>query len=491
MKKFITLPILSLAVAAVASAPATLDVKTAQSIANRVITPDQLKGFLTFIASDALQGRNTPSPGLDSAAEFLAYNLARWGAKPGGDNGTFFQKIKLTRSSIDASATSLTVGGNSFKQGVDLAITSGTGSVIAQGVYIAKEIGNTNVEGKVVILGEQADMSEMRKASEKGAVAVLSDIGDAGPVWESMIKPREKSFTMEGGDGKKAPLRGFILHKTLSKILPDLKDTDSVRPLTGTVSLDVVGKTEIAMTQNVVAIVEGSDPVLKKEYVALGAHYDHIGTRPGGSGDTIYNGADDDGSGTSGALGIAEAALSTAQRPKRSLLFVWHCGEEKGLWGSAYFSKNPTVPISSVVAQLNMDMIGRSRAVGDTKKINEDLTGGNAIYVIGTTMMSSRLGELVKSVNKSFLNLNYDAKYDSPDDPNRFFYRSDHYNYAKVGIPICFWFDGVHEDYHGLGDEVSKIDFNKMSKVSRTVFVTAVAVANEPTRPKVDKPLDR
>ena len=254
----------------------------------------------------------------------------------------------------------------------------------------------------------------------------------------------------------------------------------------------IVASKDYAMTRNVVAIVPGADPKLKEEYVAFGCHYDHVGMNPNLPGpDKIYNGADDDGSGTVAVLNIAKAFATSAAKPKRSLLFVWHCGEEKGLWGSDYYNKHLTVPKGSIVSQLNIDMIGRSRKAGDTDPRNKSLTGPNSIYVIGTTMMSTRLGEIVHGVNSKYLGLDYNKLYDDPKDPNQFFYRSDHYNYAKNGIPICFWFDGEHEDYHQLGDEVSKIDFTKMEKIARTVFLTGVTVANEPVRPAVDKPLNR
>jgi Zn-dependent M28 family amino/carboxypeptidase len=242
-------------------------------------------------------------------------------------------------------------------------------------------------------------------------------------------------------------------------------------------------------TQNVVAVFEGSDPVLKNEYVAVGAHYDHVGVGVPVNGDAIYNGADDDGSGTTAILAMAEALAKTSPRPKRSVLFVWHCGEEKGLWGSQYFTQFPTLPLASIVTQLNIDMIGRSRQEGDTTPANKELSGPNEIYVIGSKMMSTELGALSERVNASFLNLNFNYKYDDPADPNRFFFRSDHFNYAQKGIPIIFYFDGVHEDYHRPGDEVSKIDFQKMEKVTRTVYLTLWEIANSPQRPRVDKQL--
>jgi Zn-dependent M28 family amino/carboxypeptidase len=147
------------------------------------------------------------------------------------------------------------------------------------------------------------------------------------------------------------------------------------------------------------------------------------------------------------------------------------------------------VPIDRIVAQLNVDMIGRSRAPGDSTPANAVLTGPAEIYVIGSKMMSSELGELSEKVNRGYLNLLFNYKYDDPNDPQRFFFRSDHYHYAKKGIPIIFYFSGVHEDYHRVSDEVSKIDFTKMEKVARTIYATAIALADAPTRPVVDRKL--
>src|SRR5262249_13443924 len=255
------------------------------------------------------------------------------------------------------------------------------------------------------------------------------------------------------------------------------------------VTINVAVKTEHPPTQNVVAVWEGGDPVLKNEYVALGAHYDHIGICAPGTSDPICNGADDDGSGTTALLGMAEALSRAKQRPKRSVLFVWHCGEEKGLWGSRYFTEYPTIPLDHIVTQLNIDMIGRSKGANDTNPRDKELSGPNQVYVIGSKMMSTELGEITDRVNKSYLNLQYDFRYDDPNDPNRFFFRSDHFNYARKGIPIVFFFDGVHEDYHRPGDEPQKIDYVKMQNVARTVYLILWDVANLAKRPVVDKQL--
>jgi Zn-dependent M28 family amino/carboxypeptidase len=256
------------------------------------------------------------------------------------------------------------------------------------------------------------------------------------------------------------------------------------------VGVSVVVKSDTVYTQNVVGVLEGSDPVLKNEYVAVGAHYDHVGMNPFAIGpDKIYNGADDDGSGTVAVMSIAEA-FAKGPKPKRSMLFIWHAGEEKGLWGSEYYVNHPTVPISSIVTGLNIDMIGRAQSAADIANAkNKNLPKNNEVFLIGSKMMSTELGEVSESVNKSFLNMSFNYKYDDPNDPEQYFYRSDHFNYAKKGIPIIFYMDGDHDDYHQLSDSVEKIDFENLEKIARTVMATGWELANRPTRVKVDKPL--
>lgn len=253
------------------------------------------------------------------------------------------------------------------------------------------------------------------------------------------------------------------------------------------VNIAVALKTSPVMTQNVIAVLEGSDPVLKNEYVAIGAHYDHVGIGTPVNGDAIYNGADDDGSGTVAVLSLAEAFVR-GPRPKRSMLFIWHCGEEKGLWGSQYFTENPTIPIGQVITQLNIDMIGRTKKENDVPA-NQPLPKPGEVFLIGSKLMSTDLGEVSEAVNKSYLNLSFNYKYDDPKDPEQFFYRSDHYNYAKKGIPIIFYMDGVHEDYHRPSDSIEKIDYQNMEKVTRTIYATGWELANRAARPRVDKPL--
>jgi Zn-dependent M28 family amino/carboxypeptidase len=224
---------------------------------------------------------------------------------------------------------------------------------------------------------------------------------------------------------------------------------------------------------NVVSVVRGTDPKLNKTYVAYGAHYDHIGIQPAVNGDSIANGADDDGSGSMAMLAIARRLV--ASPPRRSALLVWHVAEEKGLLGSAYFTEHPTVPIDSVVAQLNADMIGRNAP--------------DQLYIVGPSAapngQSRLLGSIVDSVNamlpRPFV---IDRELDAPDHPEQIYQRSDHYNYARRGVPIVFFTTGLHADYHRVSDAPSKIDYAKLARVANLIFETGEAVGNRATRPR-------
>ena len=505
------------------------------------ITSDQLKDYLYFVASDEMEGRDTPSRGLDTTAKFIATLLSRWGVKPAGEDGTYFQKIVLKRNAIDPANSFVQIGGEKYPYGVDYYRYPGSTAETVSGPLVyagngwvvkAKNINpfeGIDVKGKIVLLlgegqggrgtlipmpsGITADDLKGEKgvdwsdgvtyAKNHGAAAVVvlpSPAIAAG--WGNL-----RQFLGRGGlrPEKLQPTGGMSVALPTYVISPHAAEAvfagEAANPMTGPAKsfelnaskqfgITTITKAETLMTQNVVGLIEGSDPVLKKEMVAVGAHYDHVGTNPNAPGtDKIWNGADDDGSGTVSILSMAEALAKSPKKPKRSVLFVWHCGEEKGLWGSEYFNKFPTVNIKDVTAQLNIDMIGRSRKPDDTNPKNKDLSGQNEVFVIGSVMMSSTLGSVVNGINSAYLKLDYNTKYDDPKDTNRFFFRSDHFNYALNGIPITFWFDGVHEDYHQPGDEPQKIDYPKMEKIARTIFLTMWELADLKQRPAVDKQL--
>jgi hypothetical protein len=502
------------------------------------INAAQMKDYLTFIASDVMEGRDTPSRGLDVTAQFLAMNLARWGLKPAGDEGTFFQKIALSKDLVDRAETKVQLNSQMltfsddyipFPRSADVAaplVFAGNGWFIkSKNVDAYKGI---DPKGKIAIIFSPPDglprgvsrtdltgkrgedwMDPGEYARKQGVVGIvivpdfqylanwdrnrtrLTDRGittvtkfqtQAGPALPGIVAAPRLTNALFQGEPQNAT---SLFESAYGGQFPEAFELRPEKKL----SINIKVKSDTAGTQNVVAVFEGSDPVLKNEYVALGAHYDHVGVGAAVNGDAIYNGADDDGSGTTALLAIAEALAKAPIKPKRSVLFVWHAGEEKGLWGSRYFVEYPTIPLASIVTQINIDMIGRSKKVGDTNPRNKDLSGPAEVYVIGSKMMSTELGELTDAVNKQYLNIAYDYRYDDPNDPNRFFFRSDHYNYARKGIPIVFFFDGEHEDYHRPGDSADKIDYQKMEKVTRTVYMMLWEVANRPTRPKVDKQL--
>jgi Zn-dependent M28 family amino/carboxypeptidase len=503
-----------------------------------LITAAQLRDYLTFIASDEMEGRDTPSRGLDTTAKFIAMNLSGWNLKPAGDDGTYFQKIGLRRDTIDTAQTWVKVNGQSLAIGEDFIPFPRTGNLSGQLVFAGngwfikskKMDAYRGIDGKgkiAIIFGSPdglpkgasgSDLSGKRGedwmdpgeyARKQGVVGIVlvpdfqflanwdrnrQRINDRGITMVEKFQPQSSG-----------QVPGIVASPRLTNLLfqaekqnassifeaaygAEMPDPFELNP-EKKMSIAVAAKSDHTSTQNVVAVFEGSDPVLKDEYVALGAHYDHIGIGVPVNGDTIYNGADDDGSGTTALLAIAGALAYAPSRPKRSVLFVWHAGEEKGLWGSRYFTEYPTIPLNRIVTQINIDMIGRSKKDGDTNPRNKELSGPNEIYVIGSKMMSTELGELSEAVNKNYLNLSYNYRYDDPKDPNRFFFRSDHFNYARKGIPIVFFFDGEHEDYHRPGDSPDKIDYQKMEKVARTVYMTLWEVASRPMRPKVDKQL--
>ena len=237
----------------------------------------------------------------------------------------------------------------------------------------------------------------------------------------------------------------------------------------------LLGQKKKIKGENVLGYIEGTD--LKDELIVVTAHYDHLGKHDS----LIFNGADDDASGTAAAMEIAEAfilAKKEGSGPRRSVLIMAVSGEEKGLLGSKYYTDHPIYPLEKTVANFNIDMIGR---IGDFH------THSNYVYLIGSDMLSTELHDISEAVNKEYIGLDLDYTFNKEDDPNRYYYRSDHYNFAKNNIPVIFYFNGIHEDYHKPTDTIEKIDFDKIKKITRLIFLTAWEVANKDTRLVVDK----
>ncbi len=501
------------------------------------ITESKLYTYLSYIASDALEGRDTPSRGLDSAAHYIARHLKSWGYTPVGDSGTYFQYIPLVRNRLSGATATVSVGDRTFEYGKDFIAQSNPGSVSANAVFVnagyiirAKNINpyeGLDVKGKVIIaLGAYPKGISARDFKGKAGVDYDTPLnygkthGAAGVIVMPSVRAlrdwneKKISEVVNGTvfvpalkkEGEIDPIPYvtasphlidaiFEGENTGVASMSDRASAENVKPFelrsSKKISLSLSVMTDTLMTQNVVAVLEGSDKTKKNEYIAFGAHYDHLGVRHEPvNGDSIYNGADDDGSGTVGLIAMAEA-YAAGPRPKRSLLFVWHTGEEKGLWGSKFFVKYPVVPLTSIVAQLNMDMIGRSRQDSGSASVTEDFSAPGEIYSIGSRMMSTELGLLNEQVNGAVSNFRLNYKFDDPNDPHRLFYRSDHYSYAKNGIPIVFYFDGIHSDYHKVTDEIDKIDFTKLTMATKTICALGWKIANLPHRLVVDKQFDR
>ena len=478
------------------------------------ITPGELRMHLEFLASQELGGRYTLSPSFAIAARYIATRLEAYGFKGAGEHGDFLQTFQVVSAKPDTAKSSLeiTTGGktSSYHFG-DFYVGGGNGPAEGEVVFVGSGISSPaqkhddyagmDVKGKIVLFVPGApagiDASKLEEnesgqgaAKAHGAVGVLQvppqrflEIMN-GKGFQERAAGRENVRLARDSDGNLPTLTlgPALAENVLSAAGLDLKNVyemsrkGKLQPK----KMDMSVKMEASMqltritTQNVAGILEGTDAVLKNEYVVFSAHYDHLKTGANGE---IYPGADDDGSGTTAILTIAHAM--SLERPKRSVLVMFHAGEELGLLGSEYNTDYaPVVPLDKMVADLNIDMIGRSKPAGDNDTADEHLTDANSVYLVGSNRISQELHQLSENTNSQFQKMKLDYYYNDPDNPERIYYRSDHWNYAKHGIPVIFYFDGVHVDYHKPTDTVDKIDFAKMTKITRLVFETGWRIAN-------------
>ena len=494
--------------------------------ATESINVRDLRKHLEFLASDELGGRYTISPSNRIAARYLATQLESYGYRGAAHDGSFFQKVPLGYRSVDGTKSLLTLTAegttqefkyyDSFASEVPIN-TDVQGELVFAGYGISSparhydDYKNIDVRGKIVVLvnGEpEALKSTKLKPDEVGQSAAISH----GAV--AMIRLLPAQFTAQweqakyffhqqnlglpplpGPGGKLLPVVSpspqlvGVLARVMGKdasylISPAGKAIESMA-LKATASIKVAVEVKDAPpAQNVAGILEGSDPKLKDEFVVFSAHYDHLKTSDSGE---VFNGADDDGSGTVGVLDIAQA-FAIGPRPRRSILIIFHTGEELGLFGSEYNADyDPVVPMEKLVADFNIDMIGRSRPEGDNDPRDRYLTDKNSIYIIGSDKLSTELHRLNEETNSETAKMRFDYTYNDERHPERFYYRSDHYNYAKHGVPIIFYFTGVHRDYHQTTDDVDKIDFEKMERIDRMIFAVGYRVANLDHRVVVDK----
>lgn len=498
---------------------------TPPSTAVKDINSTELREHLAFLASPELGGRYTLSPSLSIAARYLATRLQAWGYKPGGDNGGYFQHFPLVSSKPKPDDCSLTVTQNgstaTYKFGDFFSQDAKDGAADGQIVFVGYGISSPeqkhddyagqDVKGKIVLLlgdGDpkgvdrsrlKDDESGEQAARAHGAVGVIALPAGRflrfmkNPQFKERMATRESVRLQETVDGTLpsivlAPDAAEKIVAAFGMKFDELMDraskSEELQPkvLNATAKFNVAVDATKATAQNVVGILEGSDPKLKDQYVTFSAHYDHLETRNG----QIYPGADDDGSGTAAVLTIAHALADT--HPKRSLMIIFHAGEELGLLGSRYNTDyKPAVPLNQIVTDLNIDMIGRSKPAGDTNDLDKNLTDANTVYLVGADRISKELNQISEQTNRDFERLSLNYLYDDPRNPERIYYRSDHWNYAKHGIPIIFYFDGTHVDYHQPTDTIDKIDFEKMTKITRLVLETGWRLANMDHRVAVDQ----
>jgi hypothetical protein len=486
------------------------------------ITVDELKSHLFEIAGDEYEGRNTGDEGQKKAARYIADEFASIGAKP-VVNGSYFQEFPLrTERTVKAS---MMCGDATYSYYEDFYFFPGfeveelSGDVVFAGYGIKtdeyNDYADIDVKGKILLVldGEpmvndtlslitgqgrsewSGDWRLKRDlAMEQGAKAMImvnreydKYIGRIkywldNPGMRLDIEREEKEEVLPTFF---ASLEVFeaLLKEGKAKALDKLeqrtikKESSQSTALKSSITIQVNREEKQFTSENVLCYIPGSDPELADEVVVVTAHYDHVGR----DGDDIYNGADDDGSGTVTALEIAEAfmqAKKDGNGVKRSVLVMTVSGEEKGLLGSEWYVTHPVYPLEQTVANLNIDMIGR---VDEAHADNE-----RYVYLIGSDRLSTELHAISETANKTYANLELDYTYNDPKDPNRFYYRSDHYNFAKNNIPVIFYFSGVHEDYHQPTDTPDKIRFEKMSEIGKLIFHTAWDVANRTERIKVD-----
>ncbi|MBI3653037.1 MAG: M28 family peptidase [Acidobacteria bacterium] len=524
MKRFFHVPkqLAILAALTLFAAAQAVTLPLPSSNATSSITVTDLKRHLSFLASDELGGRYTFSQGNRIAARYLATQLEAYGYHGAARDGSFLQKVPLAYRGVDVTKSGLTLHTTpvkkEFKYNDDF-ITEQLADAEVKGELVFVGYGKVssapqrddyeglNVKGKIVVAlngnpdfmnaaGDAAAATLEQTAAERGAVGLI--LISAPDVWfYSRASSASEQLSLPpraNANGKILPTlqAGPNLIKAIAAALnrpaAALTHLDGKPVKAATLNLIAEWKLSVKvkdapLAQNVVGVLAGTDAKLKDEYVVISAHYDHLETTGDGQ---VYNGADDDGSGTVSVLEIAQAFA--LERPKRSVLVIFHTGEELGLYGSEYNADyQPVVPLAKLVADLNIDMVGRSRPEGDTDARDKELTDKNSLYIIGSDKLSTEFHRLNEQTNAETQKLHFDYLYNDENHPQRFYYRSDHYNYAKHGIPIIFYFTGVHRDYHQPTDDVEKIDFEKMERIDRMIFAVGWRIANLDHRLVVDK----
>ncbi len=523
---------LGLAVLLITAAPLAqqAEIPAAVRAAADKITAEQLKRDLDYLSSDQLKGRNTDSPGYDMAADYIAKRLQRAGLKPLGDDGSFFQRYVVRDIQADSAAAYIEIDGKRLRFGDDFVLRSLTGAMSGakQVVYVGHgwtvagqridPYDGVDVKGKLVVvhgpraLPKGVEIPQLGRvnvggsppfleAERRGAAGIIfipqSSVNNweqmrgqnltrrelepsvpsayAAPAVASVMLSRQATDALMAGEtiagaellalgDKQEYPPSFLLKKSVTVTVP-LASTTDLRPY------------------NVVALLEGSDPTLKNEYITIESHLDGaVGSRTV-EGDSIYNSADDNASGSAGNLAIAEF-MAAGPRPKRSIIFIWDSGEERGLWGTRYFVSRPPVPLETIVTHINIDMIGANSALDPAP--TPRTTGPNEIFLLGTRVLSAQADALLHSVNNAYLKMKLNQDNDRPE--SEYFYpRTDAGPFLERGILTIGFTSGNHNRYHLPADEARFLDPQKMETTARTIFVSAWMLADAQVRPRIDR----
>ena len=524
MKRLVYVTLLSLTLIACGSSSTSTSTATSTAAPKSEVNPAdyaatiteaELKTMLYTYASDEFEGRDTGEKGQKLAVEYLKDQYVEMGvASPLGDDD-YFQEVPLERQKI--ADANITINGEKYSSFEDLIVLTASQSedvILDDLVYVGYGIDAENysdydsvdVSGKIVLAkaGEPKDdkgnyvtsgtseetkwSSGRQSLSSKRDAAI--DNGAKGLIYLddamfSRYAPFYKRRAQSDAPGRISlksntpDLLRLLINEDLAKALyPNILEDNEPKSITTSAKLNIVNASQKVSSENVVAYIEGTEK--PNEIIVISAHLDHVGVDNG----EVYNGADDDGSGTVAVVEIAEAfkeAVNNGHRPKRSILFLHVTGEERGLLGSRHYTDNdPIFPLENTVANLNIDMIGRT----DPERKEGDR---NYVYLIGSDKLSTDLHTISEEVNSKYCNVELDYTYNDENDPNRFYYRSDHYNFAKNNIPVIFYFNGTHADYHKATDTPDKIEYDLLTNRARLVFHTAWELANRDERIKVDK----
>ncbi|HKY59990.1 MAG TPA: M28 family peptidase [Gemmatimonadota bacterium] len=498
------------------------------------IMAELLARDLEFLSSDALLGRQTPSEGFDRAAAYIADRLERAGLTPLGDDGTYYQHYDLREQWVDTTSAYLEIDGQRFGYGEDFVLRSFAGPLsdtlravyVGHGWTVPKEgidpYSGLDVRSKLVLAHgplAQPKGVEIRRigrisvdahsafveAERRGAAAVLFIAPTETPEqWERLRRlPRRMELEPSVPSAYAAiPVTSIHLSPRATEALMageglsgaeviargDSADYPASFELEKAVTINLPVATDVLhRPYNVVALLEGSDEALQGEVVTIASHLDGaVGLDPV-DGDSIYNAADDNASGSVANLAMAEQ-MKQAPRPRRSIVFIWDSGEERGLWGTRHFVHEPPVPLDSIVAHVNIDMIGANRVPGSVDSVDMEVTGPNEVYLTGPGVLSAEVDSLIERVNREYLDLEFNRARDKPDH-EALYPRTDAGPFLERGILTIGFFTGLHDRYHLPADEARYLDPKKIEVVARTIFASVWALANTSARPRIDKPV--